>query len=249
MHAPETEALLDEIGLRPGSQAIDIGCGPLGVLDLLSVRVGGAGSVIGLDQSSQMLEGARQTVRERGLGNVTLVQALGEGTSREEGSFDLVHTRLVLINVPNPEDLVAEMVRIARPGGWVVIQDYDWIPLACSPALPAWDRLASGIRAVWEDRGCDVGIGRRLHGMVHAAGLTDLGVRAQQRVWRHGDVFHGFAMWVAVMLRERILDVCDIAPAELDSCIAEVRTHLAPPGTISLHPLHVQVWGRKPTDS
>jgi cyclopropane fatty-acyl-phospholipid synthase-like methyltransferase len=46
--APESAALLDSVGLRPGDSAIDLGCGPRGVIDLLAERVAPGGRVVGL---------------------------------------------------------------------------------------------------------------------------------------------------------------------------------------------------------
>src|SRR5204862_7115996 len=47
--APESLALLDQVGLRPGDSAIDLGCGPCGVVELLAQRVSPGGRVVGLD--------------------------------------------------------------------------------------------------------------------------------------------------------------------------------------------------------
>jgi ribosomal protein L11 methylase PrmA len=46
---PEAMALLDQVGLRPGQAAIDLGCGPSGILDLLAAAVGPGGLVVGVD--------------------------------------------------------------------------------------------------------------------------------------------------------------------------------------------------------
>jgi len=46
---PDSAALLDRVGLRPGQDAIDLGCGPRGILDLLAERVAPGGRVTGLD--------------------------------------------------------------------------------------------------------------------------------------------------------------------------------------------------------
>src|SRR5215471_17060747 len=46
---PDNRALLDRVGLRPGQSAIDVGCGPRGILDLLAERVSPGGRVIGID--------------------------------------------------------------------------------------------------------------------------------------------------------------------------------------------------------
>ena len=117
MHRAEAELLLDRVGLRPGYGALDLGCGPLGVLDLLAERVGPAGQVVGIDREERYLVIARQELDARGLGGVTLVAADATGTDLEPASFDLVHERLVLNNVPRPDAVVAEMARLTRPGG------------------------------------------------------------------------------------------------------------------------------------
>ena len=44
--------LLDQIGIRPGSQVVDVGCGPIGIINLLSERVGPGGLVIGRRRQS-----------------------------------------------------------------------------------------------------------------------------------------------------------------------------------------------------
>ena len=46
---PDSAALLDRVGLGPGQDAIDLGCGPCGILDLLAERVAHGGRVAGLD--------------------------------------------------------------------------------------------------------------------------------------------------------------------------------------------------------
>ena len=47
-YEPTANWLLDQIGVQPGWRAVDIGCGPIGILNLLSARVGPRGAVVGL---------------------------------------------------------------------------------------------------------------------------------------------------------------------------------------------------------
>jgi hypothetical protein len=63
--APEAGQLLDQLGIQPGWRAIDVGCGPIGVLDLLAERVGVEGTVIGLEPQPRLLEVARSVAEER----------------------------------------------------------------------------------------------------------------------------------------------------------------------------------------
>src|SRR3984885_14687137 len=112
-------ALLDRTSLRPGQAAIDLGCGPSGIIELLADRVSPGGRVVGLDADPAHVATARELARQRGLGHVEIVAADARRTGLPSGSFDLVHARTLLVTLPQPAAVVAEMVRLARPGGWV----------------------------------------------------------------------------------------------------------------------------------
>ena len=53
--------------------------------------------------------------------NVEVVQGDAHRTGFPSAAYDLVHARTLLINVPDPAAVVAEMVRLTRPGGWVAV--------------------------------------------------------------------------------------------------------------------------------
>src|SRR5258708_39836661 len=59
--APDSRWLLDQLDIRPGDRAIDIGCGPQGILDLLSERVGTNGRVVGLERSESTVRSEEHT--------------------------------------------------------------------------------------------------------------------------------------------------------------------------------------------
>src|SRR5260370_5295185 len=66
----ESAWLLDRTGLGSGDRVIDLGCGPQGVLDLLSERVGLTGSVLGIEKNGQSVALARRFVADRKLNHV-----------------------------------------------------------------------------------------------------------------------------------------------------------------------------------
>lgn len=246
IHGAEAADLLDRIGVEPGWHAIDMGCGPLGVLDLMEQRAGPAGQVVGLDREARMLEMAGRSIAERGLRRVRLVEAEAQATGLPAASFDLAHARLVLVNVPYPAEVVAEMVRLVRPGGWVALQEVDWVSWVCEPPHPAWDRLMAAITSVWGKAGLDPFIGRRLAGMLRAAGLVGVEAKAHAYVWRPGDLYQTLLITFAGIARERILAAGELAEVELDRLLAELTEHLAHPGTSVVYALFFQAWGRKP---
>src|SRR5258708_18778714 len=86
--------LLDQIGVRAGWKVLDVGCGPIGILALLSERVAPEGAVVGLEREPRFVELAKREVARLDLRNVTIVQANALHSRLDSDSFDLVHERL-----------------------------------------------------------------------------------------------------------------------------------------------------------
>jgi ubiquinone/menaquinone biosynthesis C-methylase UbiE len=123
---PSGRRLLDEIGNGRGVRAVDIGCGVMGSLRLLSQWVGADGEVVGTDIDDAMLAAATQFVAEEGLENVALLNDDLFATRLEPSSFDLVHARFVLTPLGRGHEQMETYVRLLRPGGTVVLEDPDW---------------------------------------------------------------------------------------------------------------------------
>lgn len=246
MFRPEAERLLDRCGPGPGARAVDVGCGPLGILDLLSERVGPDGEVVGLDVQGEMLALARRVLADRNARNVRLVESDAAATTEEKGSFDFVHTRLVLMNVPHSADVLAAMVALGRPGATIAVQDVDWVSRVCDPPHPAWTELVDLIAELWRLNGMDVHLGRRLPRLLHEAGLTDVGVDAGIRVFQNDHPYQTLVVDRAELCREALVEHRLIGHAALDRLTGALREHLAQPGTIVVHPILFQAWGRVP---
>lgn len=240
----QSSALLDRTGLGEGWAAIDLGCGPSGILELLAVRVGPAGRVVGLDFDPDNVALAQEYARERGLANVEIVQGDARHTGFPKSSFDLVHARTLLINVPQPEGVVAEMARLARPGGWVVASEPD-IPLTvCYPRLEAWERMAQLFRQSVTSDGADEAIGRRLSELFWEAGLVDVGIDASTAVYPHGHSRRTVRADLFRTLRGKLVARGIVDAAELDDIDRQVRAHLDDPRTLVAHTAFM-AWGRK----
>src|SRR5262245_35605853 len=90
---PAGEALLAELTPPAAGRAIDVGCGMLGWLRVLSRWIGPAGEVVGSDFDDKMLAGAQAFVAAEALGNVSLVKDDLFRSALPAASFDLVHAR------------------------------------------------------------------------------------------------------------------------------------------------------------
>jgi SAM-dependent methyltransferase len=162
------------------------------------------------------------------------------------GSFDLVHARTLLVNIPDPAEVVAEMIRLARPGGWVASQEPDAEHALCYPPLPAWDHLRT-IFLVSHDRlGADLRIGRRLPELFRQAGLEDVEVMSYAPAYPPGHSRRTLLLDLVRSMRPMILKLGLADERELTELDRAVRAHFADPHTLTVPHLLFVVRGRKP---
>ncbi len=236
--APDAAVLLDRIGVEPGWACLDLGCGPGGITALMKQRAGDAGRVVGLDADPVFLAHARQRVP-----GAEFIQGDAYRTALAAASFDLVHMRFVAGTAGAPETLLAEAMRLARPGGVVALQEADIATLECHPSNAAWTRLRALLEAVFVAAG-DPHMGRRLYALALGAGLADLHYRPFLVGVRAGDPMSDYLPATISSLRNVILARRLIAAAELEAALAQCRAHLADPETIFNTYTVAQVWGR-----
>lgn len=119
--------------LCPAGSVLDVGCGTGALAQLLAGR---GYRVVGVDPSEGMLEVMRERSPE-----VDAIQASGTALPLADDSFDLVLTVATMHHIALPDDVaeaLAEMVRVSRPGGRVLVWDHN-------PRNPYWSRLMARV--------------------------------------------------------------------------------------------------------
>ena len=114
------EVLVRSAAHGPGRRCIDVGCGPGIVLEALARH---GGEVVGVDVTPEMVQLAQERCRKARLENVRVQVGPGETLPFPDGHFDSAVTRTVLHHVQDPHVVLAEMTRVVRPGGRMVIAD------------------------------------------------------------------------------------------------------------------------------
>jgi SAM-dependent methyltransferase len=172
------------LGLQRGERLVDVGCGPGDVTIELCADVGAAGHVLGLDASTAMLDVARRRAAEAGAKaefRIGDAQAL----ALPDGGMDACRSERMLQWVPDPEGALAEMVRVVRPGGRLVIADTDWRSLMVDLIEPdVHDAVTEAFRAI---RGPGYDVGGRLLNRCRDLGLVNLDITAATQVWTRWD--------------------------------------------------------------
>jgi ubiquinone/menaquinone biosynthesis C-methylase UbiE len=242
----EVEWLLDDLGPLVGANAIDLGCGPVGVLPALARRVGPTGRVLGIDLAPEMVAHAVSQCEAQKLSNVKVTVGNAAATGLPSKTFDLAHVRLVLVNVAEPAAVVAEAVRLVRPGGRVVFQEVDLVSWSCEPPHPAWDPLRRLLHQLWESRGFDPHIGRRLPRLLEQAGVGNVVARAHAGIDRHDEPYGHFMVAWARRFEPELVELGLVDHGRLNELATALEAHLDQPSTIVMRPSTVQAWGRAP---
>jgi len=238
--APDTEIMLDRVGVREGWRCLDIGCGPGGITDLLSARVGRSGRVLGLDMDAHFIAHAKR----RAPANVEFRQGDGFHTELPAASFDLVHMRFVASTAGGPQRLLREAIRLTRPGGTVALQEPDTDTYNCYPSHPAWDRLKAVMIEIFERVGGDVSLAKRLYALARQHSLQDVQYRPFFHGVRASDPAADLLPSTMESLRGSVLKFGLLTEPELSTLLSECRAHLRNPDTVSTLYTVAQVWGR-----
>ncbi len=223
---PAGERLLAELGDGTGLRAVDMGCGPLGWLRLLSRWVGGTGNVVGTEVSEATAEQARLTVRSEGLSNVSVVVDDVFDSALPDWSFDLVHARFMLGPLGRPDEQLATYRRLVRPGGWLVLEEPDMSSWRFNPHAPANERL-NELQLDWARAiGRSLDTGRQVRSVLRRYSSEPV-LRAQVLVLPPGHVYRALALMFATAGRDRLAE--KIGAEEIDSLLARAEEELRDP--------------------
>jgi SAM-dependent methyltransferase len=180
------------------------------------------------------------------LTNVTIVEGDALATNLERETFDLVHERLVAINVSAREPLLAEMMSLLRPGGTAVLEDVDNASWLCEPPHPSWDAILHAFHTVFQASGGDPFVGRRLPELLRRAGAQDIQVAISVGLAVPGEYPRMHLVSLLDSVREKVLRSGLLTEEELRNHREALVVHLADPATTVVDKLLVQAWGRKP---
>jgi ubiquinone/menaquinone biosynthesis C-methylase UbiE len=181
-------AAMNALDLLPGMHVLDVGCGAGVHLGLFAQRVAPNGSVIGLDIDPEPLGLAAELAADRiQAGAIMLEEGDLHHLPFAAARFDLVWSSMVLHHEEDPFPMLAEMQRVAKPGGVVAVLDGD--SDGSFPCLPWPPDLEFQLRAAAqratrersrEERANRIfgNVGRQLPRLLREAGLSDVRIHA-----------------------------------------------------------------------
>jgi len=180
---------------------------------------------------------------------VEVVNADALHTGLQKAAYDLVHERLVLINLPvdSQRALLVEMFSLLKPGGTIALQEFDAVSYVCYPDHPSWKRLTALWNEVFHAVGGNEFVGRSLGYLLRSLGAENIQLKVHVEVAQVGQYRRTHLLSLIESMREAIFASGRITETELRDHMAALSAHLADPGTTLIDKLIVQAWGRKPS--
>jgi SAM-dependent methyltransferase len=174
---PTSIASLQKLGIAPGWRCLEIGGGKGSIASWLADQVGDSGKVVVTDINPRFVDGLA-TIRS----NVEVIRHDIVRDALAERSFDLIHARHVLLHLPDSPALLPKLKAALKPGGWLVIEDFD--PLIDRTVLigdrakaEALQRVGDAIfKLIAKHGGAGTGWGRQLPALFRDLGLRDITV-------------------------------------------------------------------------
>jgi len=235
---------LNRLGVRPGDVCLEIGAGGGSVACWMARMVGPSGSVVATDLDTDQFAAA--AADHANLIVRTEDVAQGVAAHPDGRLFDLAHARLVIGHVRDHDRAIANIIQVVRPGGWVLIEDADflWLGLNEQPiyperAMPVYFRVWKAVSEFLQVRGFDVNWGRKLAHRMAEAGFSDVAGEAVALIGNSQ---------VTVAMRQTIArfgpDVVrlqHLSSEDLNACLQALEA----PGTIFTGSPLFSVWGRR----
>ena len=214
---------LESRGVERGWRCLEIGAGGGSIATWLSARVAPEGTVVATDLDDVLED------------------------DLPEGEFDLVHLRLLLAWLAEPQTALQRLLRALKPGGWLVAEEMDFVSSVPDPRMDAdsralFERIHEAHDAVLgSQHRVDVGYGRRVTGDLEDAGLTEVGCEGRATMWRGGEAGGQIGRLSITQLRDSMLASGLVTPADVDDAIA-----LSDGALSCMSPLVMAAWGRRP---
>lgn len=114
---------LETLAPTANERVLEVGCGAGNGFEPIRNEVGSSGTVVGLDASRGMVEGARARIRDAGWRNVHAIRGDARKPPVADGTFDAAYAAMSLSAVSDPTEAIEATRKVLRPGGRLVVLD------------------------------------------------------------------------------------------------------------------------------
>ena len=236
---PSGRKLLSSTGAGSGRRVLDVGCGAMGWLRILGDWVGPSGGVVGTDTDEGLLDAARSLLAAEGISNTQLVVDDLFDSKLEPRSFDLVHARYLIAPLGRGPEQVAAHRRLVKPGGLLILEEWDLASWRFNPTAPAAERLIRLVSEIFAGLGGEAG--RGLPDLLRETGIEAPEIDAHVIALKPGHPYLRLPLQFSAALESRLLET--LGADELASLRRAAESELDDPGRWGTTFTLIQSWG------
>jgi SAM-dependent methyltransferase len=229
-----TRALIRALAVGQGSRCFEVGAGGGSIAKWLGNRVGLTGLVVATDLHPCSID------RIGCKSNVSVREYDVASSDPPEHDFDFALARLVVAYVG--AQAIPRIAKVLRPGGTLLIEDYDWRQFHASPTAPAVQQAIELVLALMKTVGLDPSFGAELANHMNAARLAEVGTKSRTRRFRGGTPHAEFVRRVIDVPSTHLVGTGLLTPRDL----ASAHRELSDPSTTFVGPALVASWGTAP---
>jgi SAM-dependent methyltransferase len=230
---PGTQTAFEAVGVGRGWRCLEVGAGGGSIAEWLADTVGDDGQVVATDVSTRYLEPIARD-------NLEVLEHNILGDPLPEPGFDLVHSRLVVEHLGL--EALQRMHDALRPGGWIVVEDYDMSGVASHPFDEAGDRTQDAVLSFMAEHGFDGELGRKLVTELEGLGLVDVAAEGRTRVYHGGSPGTAFIRLSLESIGPSLVESGRLSQEDLDA----TRASIDDPSRVFLSPIMIAARGRRP---
>lgn len=225
---------LKKIGISPGMSVADIGCGTGNVSFAMSHLVGSNGLVVGIDANPKAIDFCNKAASSKGIKNVQFMVGDAQKIDLESYRFDTVFSRFLLQHVKDPSASLKELIRIAKLGGIVMVEDCDLQCWTVEPEDKHVKQLWTWYESIIRQKGSDPAIGRKLYRM-----FVNNGLKPQVEVYSLPIVWENRRMWDSIVSVLKKLN-----DSSSDEIIKGIEDFKQKKESLFVFPLVFRVWAQ-----
>jgi ubiquinone/menaquinone biosynthesis C-methylase UbiE len=170
---PASRRRIQATGITSGWRCLEVGVGAGSIMQWMAAVVRENGKVVAVDLDTRFVANIQ-------LPNVEVLEADIRHLSLENHSFDLVHARYVLIHIPDFQVALSRMLKLLKPGGWIVIEEPDFSAARAivgeERVCQSMNRVNRAILQMFANRNMDYALGVKLPATLQKFGLQQLSV-------------------------------------------------------------------------
>jgi ubiquinone/menaquinone biosynthesis C-methylase UbiE len=206
-----------------GENLLEVGSGSGLLCRQAGANLGPDGTITGVDISIEMITTARQLAARQNLGTrIYFAVASAERLPYADSSFEGAFAARLLLHLEDPDVVLNEMVRVVRPGGRIILMDWDFETVTVDHPDRELTRRLLNWRT--DHYGSNNWSGRQLFRRAQQAGLKGLWVNPVVTIARDESAGFTHTLWRAA---QRACDAGAISPREQAAWTNDLKTYIA----------------------